>query len=165
MTDTRSTPDTVADSEVSESKASKKARRTSAAGGATTATVPEIAKPLRTRKARLRLVQLDAWSVMKMAFLLSIAIAIITIVAVTIIWVVLDAAGVFDSLNSTIQTVMGNSFRLQDYLGTGRVIGFSMLVSAVNIVLITAIATLSAFLYNLAATLLGGVEMTLAEDH
>ena len=30
--------------------------------------------------------------------------------------------------------------------------------------LLTAIATLTAFLYNLAAALLGGIEVTLAED-
>jgi len=54
---------------------------------------------------------------------------------------------------------------VQDYIGTGRVLGFTMLVSAVDVVLLTAIATLGAFLYNLAATLLGGIEVTLAEDN
>ena len=119
----------------------------------------------RPRKAQLRLVQLDAWSVMKTAFLLSIAFGIVTIVAVAIVWSVLGAAGVWDSLNTTVQTVMGNDFRVQDYIGTGRVLGFTMLVSAVDVVLLTAIATLGAFLYNLAATLLGGIEVTLAEDN
>ncbi len=119
----------------------------------------------RPRKAQLRLVQVDAWSVMKTAFLLSIAFGIVTIVAVAIVWSVLGAAGVWDSLNTTVQTVMGNDFQVQDYIGTGRVLGFTMLVSAVDVVLLTAIATLGAFLYNLAATLLGGIEVTLAEDN
>ena len=34
----------------------------------------------------------------------------------------------------------------------------------VDVVLLTAIATLSAFLYNMSASLLGGIEVTLAED-
>jgi hypothetical protein len=119
----------------------------------------------RPRKAQLRVVQVDAWSVMKTSLLLSIAFGIVTIVAVAIVMSVLGAAGVWDSLNTTIQTVMGNDFRIQDYLGTGRVLGFTMLVSAIDVVLLTAIATLAAFLYNLAATLLGGVEVTLAEDN
>jgi hypothetical protein len=118
----------------------------------------------KPRKARLRLVQVDAWSVMKTAFLLSIAMGIVTVVAVGIVWSVLGAAGVWNSLNDTVQTVMGNSFQIQDYIGTGRVLGFTMLVAVVDVVLLTAIATLGAFLYNLAATLLGGVEVTLAED-
>ncbi|MDQ6642293.1 MAG: DUF3566 domain-containing protein [Actinomycetota bacterium] len=131
----------------------------------TKSTVQGKAAPKRKpRKARLRLVQVDAWSVMKTAFLLSIAMGIVTVVAVGIVWTVLGAAGVWDSLNNTIQTVMGNSFRVQDYIGTSRVLGFTMIVAVVDVVLLTAIATLGAFLYNLAATLLGGVEVTLAED-
>ena len=45
-----------------------------------------------------------------------------------------------------------------------RVMGFTMIVAVVDVVLITAIATLGAFLYNLAAALLGGIEVILAED-
>ncbi len=39
-----------------------------------------------------------------------------------------------------------------------------MLVAVVDVVLLTAIATLGAFLYNMSAALLGGIEVTLAED-
>lgn len=120
------------------------------------------------RKARLRLVQVDAWSVMKTAFLLSIALGIILVVAVAVIWGVLGAAGVWDSINSMVQQTLGSDkstpFRIQDYIGTSRVLGFTMIVAVVDVILITAIATLGAFVYNLAATLVGGVEVTLAED-
>ncbi|GAB3990970.1 DUF3566 domain-containing protein [Nocardioides marmoraquaticus] len=123
----------------------------------------------RTRKAQLRLVQVDAWSVMKTSFLLSIALGIVLIVAVAIIWAVLGAAGVWDSVNSIVQQAVGNAdgpqFDVTDYLGTSRVLGFTALVAALDVVLITAIATLGAFLYNLSAALLGGVEVTLAEDN
>jgi hypothetical protein len=120
------------------------------------------------RKARLRLVQVDAWSVMKSAFLLSIALGIILVVAVAVIWGVLGAAGVWDSINAMVQQTLGSDnstpFRIQDYVGTSRVLGFAMIVAVVDVVLITAIATLGAFVYNLAATLVGGIEVTLAED-
>jgi hypothetical protein len=126
------------------------------------------ARPRGTRKARLRLVHLDPWSVMKTAFLLSIAFGIVTVVAVAIVWSVLGAAGVWDSINQTVTDVIGGeqtqSFDIQNYVGTSRVLGFTMIVAVVDVVLITAIATLGAFLYNLAAALLGGVEVTLAED-
>ena len=118
----------------------------------------------RTRKAHLRLTQVDPWSVMKTAFLLSIALGIVSVVAVIIIWSVLSAAGVFDSVDSMVQQVMSNQFHVQDYIGTGRIVGFTLIVAVVDVALITAIATLSAFLYNLAATLVGGIEVTLAED-
>lgn len=122
-----------------------------------------------TRKARLRLVQVEPWSVMKTAFLLSVAIGIVTVVAVGIVWGVLGAAGLWDSVNSIVRDSIGDTsgspFEIQKYLGTSRVLGFTMIVAVVDVVLITAIATLGAFLYNLAAGLLGGVEVTFAEDN
>jgi hypothetical protein len=129
---------------------------------------PATSQRRSMRKARLRLVQVDAWSVMKTAFLLSIALGIILVVAVAVIWGVLGAAGVWDSINSMVQQTLGSDnstpFRIQDYVGTSRVLGFAMIVAVVDVILITAIATLGAFVYNLAATLVGGVEVTLAED-
>lgn len=123
----------------------------------------------RPRRARLRLTRIDPWTVMKTSFLLSVAFGIVTVVAVFVVWTVLGVAGVWDSINETVSGVMGGDststgFVVEDYLGTTRVLGFTMVVSVVNVVLITAIATLVAFLYNMAAALLGGIEVTLAED-
>lgn len=153
------------------SEASKASTPSGSAGTASTgrpSTRPAESASARTRTARLRLVHLDPWSVMKTAFLLSIAIGIIAIVAVTIIWGVLGAAGVWDSINSSVQKTVGSDtskpFDITDYIGTSRVVGFTMIASVIDVVVLTALATLGAFVYNLAATLLGGIEMTLAED-
>jgi hypothetical protein len=121
------------------------------------------------RRARLRLSRIDPWSVMKVSFLLSIAFGIVTVVSVFLVWSVLGAAGVWDSINNTVSDTVssGNNvstFDIADYLGMSRVLGFTMLVSVIDVILITAIATLGAFLYNMAASLLGGIEVTLAED-
>ncbi len=120
------------------------------------------------RRAQLRLTRMDPWSVMKTAFLLSIAMGVVTVVSVVIVWSVLGAAGVWESINATVADVVGteesSNFDVENYIGLSRVLGFTMLVSAINVVLLTAIATLMAFLYNMAAALLGGVELTLAED-
>jgi hypothetical protein len=121
------------------------------------------------RRARLRLSRIDPWSVMKVSFLLSIAFGIVTVVSVFMVWSVLGAAGVWSSINSTVADMVssGNTtstFNVQDYLGTSRVLGFTMLVSVIDVILITAIATLGAFLYNMASSLLGGIEVTLSED-
>lgn len=127
------------------------------------------ARPSRPpRRARLRLTRIDPWSVMKTAFLLAVAMGVVTVVAVTIVWSVLGLAGVWDSLNQMVQDVIGgeetSNFDVENYLGFSRVMGFTLLVSVMNVVLLTAIATLGAFLYNMSAALLGGVELTLAED-
>ena len=134
----------------------------------TRATRASSARSHKTRKARLRLTHIDPWSVMKTAFLLSIALGIVTVIAVGVVWSVLGAAGVWDSIKRTVQDVLGgdsaSTFNVENYVGTSRVMGFTMIVAVVDVVLITAIATLGAFLYNLAAALLGGLEVTLAED-
>ena len=117
----------------------------------------------------MRLSRIDPWSVMKIAFLLSIAFGIVTVVSVFMIWSVLSAAGVWTSINNTVSDTVSSgttssTFNIEDYLGMSRVLGFTMLVAVIDVVLITAIATLGAFLYNMASSLLGGIEVTLAED-
>lgn len=148
--------------------ASKQAPRVSGPSANTPSRGKKSAVRRPPRKARLRVVQVDAWSVMKTAFLLSVAIGIVTVVAIGIVWSVLSAAGVWNSINSMVQTAIGgdtgSKFEVQKYVGTSRVLGFTMIVAVVDVVLITAIATLGAFVYNLAATLIGGIELTLAED-
>jgi hypothetical protein len=122
----------------------------------------------RPRRARLTASRVDPWSVMKMAFMLSIAWGIMTLVAVLVVWNVLDASGVFDSINSTVSDVLGanstTKFDINDYVGFNKVAGFTTLICVVDVVLMTALATLGAFLYNLSAALLGGIEVTLAEE-
>ena len=122
----------------------------------------------RSRRARLTAIRVDPWSVMKTAFMLSIAWGIMTLVSVLLVWNVLNASGVFESINSTVSDVLGNAstttFDVMDYVGLQRVAGVTTLICVVDVVLITALATLGAFLYNLSASLLGGIEITLAEE-
>ena len=123
----------------------------------------------RTRKARLRLSRLDPWSVMKTSFLFSIAAGIMLVVAVYVVWTVLESSGLFESINDIVKSVVSTPgdttpFRVQDYVNTQKVMGVAALVACVDVVIFTALATLGSFLYNLAATMLGGLEITLAED-
>ena len=137
------------------------------APAARTGPTDQAKPPKRIRKAHLRITHVDPWSVMKTSFLFSIAIGIVWVVAVAVVWTVLGAAGIWESIDSTVADVVGqtgDSFRIEDYLGMSRVMGFTMIVAAVDVVLVTVIGTLGAFLYNLAAALLGGIEVVLAED-
>jgi hypothetical protein len=122
----------------------------------------------RVRKARLRVAKADPWSVMKVSFLLSIALGICTIVAAAVLWMVLDAMGVFSSVGGTIAEATGsnesNGFDLQAFLSLPHVLMFTSIIAVIDVVLATALATLGAFIYNLSAGFVGGVELTLAED-
>ncbi|GAA3806682.1 DUF3566 domain-containing protein [Streptomyces phyllanthi] len=122
----------------------------------------------RTRKARLRVAKADPWSVMKVSFLLSIALGICTIVASAVLWMVMDAMGVFTTVGGTISEATGsnesNGFDLQAFLSLPNVLIFASVIAVIDVVLATALATLGAFIYNLSAGFVGGVELTLAED-
>ena len=127
------------------------------------------AAPRPGRRARLRMTRIDPWSVLKTSFLLSIALGVVTVVSVLMVWSVLGAADVWTSINQTVQDIVGgeeaSNFDIEDYIGTRRVVGFTIIVAAADVLLLTAIATLGAFLYNMSASLLGGIEVTLAEDN
>ncbi|MEV5600003.1 DUF3566 domain-containing protein [Streptomyces sp. NPDC052299] len=122
----------------------------------------------RTRKARLRVSKADPWSVMKVSFLLSIALGICTVMASAVLWMVMDAMGVFSTVGGTISEATGsnegNGFDLQAFLSLPRVLIFTSVIAVIDVVLATALATLGAFIYNLSAGFVGGVELTLAED-
>jgi hypothetical protein len=126
------------------------------------------APAVRTRKAQLRMARVDPWSVMKVSFVLSIAIAIMLFIAVAVLWSVLDAMGVFEAVGTVVSDVTSSDqkdgFDLQSFLSLSRVLGFTTLIGILDIILVTALATLGAFLYNLAAGFVGGLEITLAED-
>ncbi len=122
----------------------------------------------RTRKARLRVAKADPWSVMKVSFLLSIALGICTIIAVAVLWMVMDAMGVFSTIGETIseatETDSDSGFDLEAFLSLPRVLVFTGVIAAIDVVLATALATLGAFMYNISASFVGGIEVTLAED-
>ncbi|WP_446040109.1 DUF3566 domain-containing protein [Streptomyces sp. SID1121] len=122
----------------------------------------------RTRKARLRVAKADPWSVMKVSFLLSIALGVCTVVAAAVLWMVMDAMGVFTTVGGTISEATGsnesNGFDLQSFLSLPRVLLFTSVIAVIDVVLATALSTLGAFIYNLSAGFVGGVELTLAED-
>ena len=130
-------------------------------------TLSKVGEARRTRKARLRISRIDPWSVMKTTFLFSIAFGIMLVVIVAVLWAIVAGSGALQSINSTMTQLIGDSgsqFNVEDYINAGRVIGFAAVLAALDVVIITAVSTLFAFLYNLAAAVIGGLEVTLAED-
>ncbi len=118
------------------------------------------------RRARLYVSRFDPWSVTKAAFILSLAIGIVLVVAVTAVWFILDRTGVIESLSGTVTDVVGSTSGLDliTSLGFWQVIGATLIVASVEIVLISALAGLFTILYNLTVGITGGVEVVLTED-
>jgi hypothetical protein len=121
----------------------------------------------KVRRARLLVSKVDPWSVLKMAFLLSVALGIVTVVAAIVLWTVLDLTGIFDQVDSLLGTLAGSEgggFELKKVASLGQVASFAVIIAVVNVVLLTALSMLSAVLYNISATLVGGIGVTLTDD-
>jgi len=118
------------------------------------------------RRARLYVSRFDPWSVTKAAFILSLAIGIVLVVAVSAVWFILDRTGVIESLSGTVTDVVGSTSGLDliTSLGFGQVIGATLILASVEIVLISTLAGLFTILYNLTVGITGGVEVVLSED-
>ncbi|HSL35340.1 MAG TPA: DUF3566 domain-containing protein [Arthrobacter sp.] len=121
----------------------------------------------KVRRARLLVSKVDPWSVLKMAFLLSVALGIVTVVAAIVLWTVLDLTGIFDQVDGLLGTLAGSEgggFELKKVASLGQVASFATIIAVINVVLLTALSMLSAVLYNISATLVGGIGVTLTDD-
>ncbi len=117
------------------------------------------------RSVELTVARVDAWTVLKTSFLLSIALAVATVVGAIVIWFVLDGMGVFGSIESFLVELGAERFlSILDYVRLPRVIAYATIIGVANVVIFTAIATLIALLYNLIATLVGGVRLSLMDE-
>lgn len=135
--------------------------------GQGTAGLIKPAPKAKVRRARLLVSKVDPWSVLKMAFLLSVALGIVTVVAAIVLWTVLDLTGIFDQVDGLLGTLAGSEgggFELKKVASLGQVASFATIIAVINVVLLTALSMLSAVLYNISATLVGGIGVTLTDD-
>ena len=123
------------------------------------------------RRVKLTVSRADPWSVMKMSFLISVAIGIAGVAMVAVLWLVLNGMGVFSDIERTVSSVLssgategGSQFNLMDYIGFGRVVSLAIVIGVIDVILLTALSTLGAFLYNVCSSLVGGLQLTLTDD-
>lgn len=118
------------------------------------------------RRAALQIKHIDPWSALKLSLVLSVALFLVWMIAIGVLYLVLDGMGVWTRINTTFTDFVsvsdpGNTKNA--LIGPGSVFGVAAVIGAVNVVLYTALATVSSFIYNLSADLVGGVEVTLTE--
>jgi hypothetical protein len=118
------------------------------------------------RKAHLQVARFEPWSVMKFSFIMSLVCFLVLFVAVTVLYGILSALGVFDALTNTIKDLQGKTtggLNPASWFSAARILGYTALIGTLNVLLITALATVWSVIYNMAADLVGGVEVTLKE--
>lgn len=108
----------------------------------------------------------DPWSIIKLAFLLSIAAGIVFVVAVGVIWTVLDKMGVFVSINEEITKLFGSEsqVKLIQFFARSKWMSAAILLGVINAIIMTALAAIGSMLYNLVVKLVGGVYVTLSDE-
>jgi len=119
------------------------------------------------RQAMLTLSRVEPWSVMKFSFVASVVAFIILFVAVAVLYMVLSALGVFDSLQHQVASITSSQntagTNISTWFSASRILGYTAMLGALNIVLITALSTIGSVIYNLIAKTVGGIEVTLRE--
>lgn len=117
------------------------------------------------RQLMLAVARVDPWTVMKVSFMLAVAFAIAGVVATLVVWLMLDAMHVFSDVEKFLVDIKADSFlKLLSYARLPQVMSMSVLVGVANIVIITALSTLAALIYNVVASLVGGVRVTLMDE-
>jgi hypothetical protein len=132
----------------------------------TTGRIPVASAVGAPRRVRLAVSRIDPWSVMKLAFLLSVALGIMLVVAVAVLWFALDSMHVFAQLDTLIREILGteSNVNVLQYVSFSRIISGATLVAVVDVFLLTALSTIGAFLYNITASLVGGAHLILTDE-
>jgi len=124
---------------------------------------PQVAAgPRGPLRASMQIRRIDPWSALKVSLLLSTALFFVWMIAVAVLYVALGAMGVWSKLNSNVGDLLTNN-SAAELVSAGSIFGGAALIGLVNIVVLTAMATLGVVIYNLSTDVVGGVEVTLAD--
>lgn len=116
-------------------------------------------------RASMQIRRIDPWSALKVSLVLSVAMFFVWMIAVAFLYLVLGGMGVWSKLNSNVGDLLTSASGSTggELVSSGTIFGGATLIGLVNIVLMTAAATIGVFIYNLTTDLVGGVEVTLAD--
>ncbi|WP_022868856.1 DUF3566 domain-containing protein [Schaalia vaccimaxillae] len=117
------------------------------------------------RRVDLAIARIDAWTVLKVSFLLSVALGIAMVVSTVALWLMVDGMHVFSAIEDFLVKIGAEQFtKLLDYVRLPRVFAYSIITAIANVVLMTALSTLGAMLYNVIASLVGGIKISLMDE-
>ncbi|ODT11385.1 MAG: hypothetical protein ABS61_04500 [Microbacterium sp. SCN 70-18] len=109
------------------------------------------------KQVRLRLVYVDFWSAVKLAFLAAIALAIVTVVSFVLIYLVVQTTGLIDRADEFFGSFSDGNFLLSQFISLPQVLAFAAVVAILNLVVVTVLGAVTAGIYNLAVKVTGGL--------
>ena len=145
--------------------------RAEGAAPSAAATAPHRTESIRRpgkrapRITTLQLKRLDPWTTLKVSLIVSIVMFFVWMIAVGLLFVLFSSLDVISRINAGWATVTSADVATStgDLITAGKVFGIAAVIGAINIVILTALATVASFVYNAAAGMAGGIELTLGE--
>ncbi|MCU1513475.1 MAG: hypothetical protein JWO10_565 [Microbacteriaceae bacterium] len=115
-------------------------------------------RSVATKQVRLKLVYVDFWSAVKLSFLIAVSLGIVLVVVSILIWIVLNATGIFGSLDNLLGEILNDdTFSIAASFSLVQVAVFSIVIALINVVVGTALGAVTAMLYNFSVRLTGGL--------
>ncbi|MDO5634732.1 MAG: DUF3566 domain-containing protein [Micrococcus sp.] len=121
----------------------------------------------KVRRTRLLVSKVDPWSALKLGFLLSVALGIILVVAAVALWGLMQATGIFGRIDDVLGLVLGaesGNFTIAEIAPLGTVVSLATIIAVMNVIMLTLLSVVLAIVYNLSASLVGGLGVTLTDD-
>jgi hypothetical protein len=146
--------------------APERGRDTAEASGTNRAAEKRAQAPVRSRgpvRASMQLRRIDPWSALKVSLILSVALFFVWMIAVALLYLMLGSMGVWSKLNTNVGDLLTDASGGGELVSAGSIFGGATLIGLVNIVVLTALGTVGALVYNVTTDLIGGVEVTLAD--
>lgn len=117
------------------------------------------------RRVKMTIQKIEPLSILKIGFLLSVAMGIMIVIAMLLLWLVLDAMHVFAQVSDLFETLNSEQLlQLAAYLGFGRWMSFAVIIAIIDIVMMTALFAVGALVYNFIAALVGGLHITVTDE-
>ena len=111
------------------------------------------------RRARLVIRKIDPWSVLKFSLLFYFCLLLIMLLGSAIIFAILKAFGVISNIEKLIRDLSEATFTVSG----GAIFRWLFLFGLLGAVISSAVTVFLAFLYNLIADVVGGIEVSVAE--
>ena len=110
-----------------------------------------------SKQVRLRLVYVDFWSAVKLSFLAAVALAIVTVVATFLVFMVLSTTGLIDRVDELFVAFSNGDFSIKQFLNLPQVMAFSAIVAILNLIVVTVLGAVVAGIYNVMVKVTGGL--------
>lgn len=123
---------------------------------------PGVRRPT-ARKVRVVIRRINPWSVLKMSLLFYFCLMLVVLVGLGILYGVLDSLGILDTTEELLSELGFGEGTTGFEFNAGYIFRTLLLIGLISTGLWAALTVFVAFLYNLIADLVGGIEVTLTE--